>query len=42
MEEAHVLLEEAINALSIDDYDKGNILYLAENYADKKAGGDGA
>lgn len=36
MLEAKKHLEESIANSTLNDYDKGNILYLAENYADEK------
>lgn len=37
MEEARAQLEEAIASSSASEYVKGNILYLAEHYADVRA-----
>jgi hypothetical protein len=37
MEADKKLLEDAIANSDTSDYDKGNILYLAEQYADSKA-----
>ncbi len=36
MNDTKKLLEEAISNSTADDYDKGNILYLAEKYIDEK------
>jgi hypothetical protein len=37
MEEAKKHLEDAVATSSASNYEKGNLLYLAENYADIKA-----